>query len=116
MLRTWEPGVENEAAVQPRRFVRWYAWFHRNVGSTKMTTVEMRRPPLLVAPVGLNDVAVGSRWAAGWRVGGWRGSRSGGCVRSHAGAHEAEHVAGTHRRATSSASSCRHVPSHASER
>src|SRR5215469_7062850 len=116
MLRTRDSGAENEAAVQLRRFVRWYAWFHRNVGSAKRTTVAMRRRPVLVVPVGVNDVAIGSRWVTERRVGGWRGTRSGGYVRSRAGADAAESAAGTHLRATSSASSCCHVPSRASER
>src|SRR5579862_9168659 len=101
MSHTLEAEGENGATVGLRRFVRQCAWIRRKEGSARSNPVELRRRPLLGALVLWQELIVGSRWAAGWRGGGWRGSRSGGCARSRVGADAAESAARTRRRATS---------------
>ncbi len=97
MQRTGLVEVESEAGVGRRRAVRRRAWFRRRLGSSRVSETGRWTVMQLEAVISLSRRAVGSRAAAGWRVAGWRGSRSCGCARSRAAAGGAGSGAGTHR-------------------
>lgn len=73
---TWQSAVGRGASSRLRRSVRRCAWSRRKSDTASMIQAARQRRARAEVRVWSNDAAVGSKAAAEWRGGGWRGSRS----------------------------------------